>query len=140
LPPERARERAVILPVDEVNQAVLRTLEFARSISDNVTAVHVTDEPEEAEAVRHQWEDIVPDAPIIIIESPYRSFLAPMLTYIDAIDRADPEATITVVLPEFVPAHFWEGVLHNQSAVRLKKALLHRPNTVLIDVPYHLRP
>lgn len=142
LPPagESRRGRFVLVPVDEINQAVLRTIEFARSISDQATAVHVTDDIEEAEALRARWEATLPDTPIVIIESPYRSFLAPMLSYIDAMDQIDPEAYITVVLPEFVPAHFWEGILHNQSAVRLKKALLHRPNTILIDVPYHLEP
>lgn len=63
---------------------------------------------------------------------------APMLTYIDMIDRADPGAYVTVVLPEFVPAHVWQGWLHNQSAGRLKRALRNRPNTVVINVPYHL--
>lgn len=140
VPEGRDRSRAVVMPVDELNQAVLHTLEFARTISNNITAVHITDEVEEGEALRKQWEEAVPDAPIVIIESPYRSFLAPMLTYIDAIDRVDPGAYITVVLPEFIPAHFWEGLLHNQSAIRLKRALLRRPNTVLINVPYHLKP
>ncbi|MEX0786007.1 MAG: APC family permease [Dehalococcoidia bacterium] len=136
---ERGPARPIIVPVEELNQAVLRTLDYARSLSNNVTAVHVSDEVEQGEALRAQWDRMVTDIPIVIIESPYRSFLAPMLAYIDAVDRADPGAYITVVLPEFVPAHFWEGILHNQSAVPLKRALLHRPNTVLIDVPYHLR-
>jgi hypothetical protein len=139
-PSETARGRVVLVPVDDLNQAVLRTIDFAGTISDNVTAVHVTDDIEESEKLRTHWDATVPETPLVIIESPYRSFLAPMLTYIDAIDQLDPEAYITVVLPEFVPAHFWEGILHNQSSVRLKKALLHRPNTVLIDVPYHLQP
>jgi amino acid transporter len=139
IPPEtRGSGRAVLVPVDEVNKAVLRTLEFARTISNNVTAVHITDEAEEGEALRRQWEALVPDIPIVIIESPYRSFLAPMLAYVDAMDKIDPAAYITVVLPEFVPAHFWEGLLHNQSAVRLKNALMHRPNTVIVSVPYQL--
>jgi amino acid transporter len=135
---DRGRERPVVVPVDELNQAVLRTLEYARSISNNVTAVHVSDDIEEAEALRERWEEAVADTPIVIIESPYRSLLAPMLTYIDTLDQIDPGAYITVVLPEYVPAHFWEGLLHNQSAMRLKKALLRRKNTVVIDVPYHL--
>jgi amino acid transporter len=138
-PADQGRGRAVIMPIDELNQAVVHTLEFAKTISDNVTAVHITDDVEDGETLRASWEDAVPDTPIVIIESPYRSFLAPMLAYIDGIDRADPGAYITVVLPEFVPAHFWEGILHNQSASRLKRALIHRPNTVLINVPYHLR-
>jgi hypothetical protein len=142
LPPlrdDRGAGRPVILPVDELNQAVLRTVEYARTISDNITAVHVTDSFDDGEAVREAWEAAVSDVPIVVVESPYRSLLAPMLTYIDAVDQLDPGSYITVILPEFVPAHFWEGLLHNQSAQRLKRALLHRPNTVLIDVPYQLR-
>ena len=135
---DRYRERPALVPVDEVNQAVLRTVEYARTISDNVTAVHVTDDREEGERFRERWEELALDAALVVIESPYRSFLAPMLTYIDALDRVDPGAYITVVIPEFVPAHFWEGLLHNQSAIRLKKELMHRPNTIVIDVPYHL--
>jgi hypothetical protein len=138
-PADHGRQRAVIIPIDELNQAVLHTLQFARTVSDNVTAVHITDNVEDGEALRSVWEDAVPDTPIVIIESPFRSFVAPMLAYIDGIDRIDPGAYITVVLPEFVPAHFWEGLLHNQSSGRLKRALIHRPNTVLINVPYHLR-
>jgi amino acid transporter len=136
---ERGSGRPVILPVDELNQAVLRTVEYARTISDSVTAVHITDSFDEGETVRQAWEAAVPDVPMVVVESPYRSFLTPMLTYIDAVDQLDPGSYITVILPEFVPAHFWEGLLHNQSAQRLKRALLHRPNTVLIDVPYQLR-
>jgi amino acid transporter len=135
---ERGRGRAILMPVDAVNRAVLHTLDFARSLSGNVTAVHITDELEEGEALRERWDRTVPDTPIVIIESPYRSFVAPMLTYIDMIDRADPGAYVTVVLPEFVPAHVWQGWLHNQSAGRLKRALRSRPNTVVINVPYHL--
>ncbi|MBI4571374.1 MAG: amino acid permease, partial [Chloroflexi bacterium] len=135
---ERGPVRPVLVPVDELNQAVVRTLDYARSISTNVTAIHVTDEVEEGEALREAWERVVPEVPLVIIESPYRSLIAPMLAYIDAVDRLDPGAYITVVVPEFVPARFWQGFLHNQSAVRLKRALLRRPNTVLIDIPYHL--
>ena len=140
-PGEQARPSggpAVIVPVDDLNRAVLRTLAYARSVSSNVTAVHVTDELAEGERLRERWDATVPDVPIVIVESPYRSFLGPMLAYIDAADRADPGQSITVVLPEYVPARFWQGWLHNQSAGRLKRALLRRPNTVVIDVRYHL--
>ena len=119
---------------------MLRALDYACSISDNVTAVHLTDEVEEGETLRKRWQETIPETPIVVIESPYRSYVGPMLIYIDALDRAEPGAPITVVLPEFVPAHFWEGLLHNQSALRLKRALLHRPNTVIIGVPYQLEP
>ena len=134
------RRHAVLVPIDDLNRAVLRTLDYARNLSENVTALHVTDDPKEADELRERWEQVVPDVPLVTIESPYRSLIAPVFAYIDALDRATPGVGVTVVLPEFVPAHFWEGLLHNQSAIRLKRALLHRPNTVVIDVPYHLRP
>jgi hypothetical protein len=133
------REHAVLVPIDDLNRAVLRTIDYARNLSENVTALHVTDDPKEADELRERWERVVPDVPIVTIESPYRSLIAPVFAYIDALDKATPGIGVTVVLPEFVPAHFWEGLLHNQSAVRLKRALLKRPNTVVIDVPYHLR-
>ncbi len=139
--PRRGNHRVqnVIVPVDELNRAVLRTVDYARSLSDDVTAIHITDDPAEAEALRAEWEERVPDIPIVILESPYRALVAPFLAYIDALDRANPGARITVVLPEFVPAQLWQRLLHNQPAVRLRHALQARPNTVAVNVPYHLR-
>jgi amino acid transporter len=131
--------QAVLVPVDELNEAVHRTVQYARSISENVTALHVSDSMEEAEGLRQRWEELLPDVPLVVIESPYRSFIAPILAYIDALDRSRPGEIITVALPEFVPEHFWQGTLHNQSAIPLKRALLSRANTVVIGVPYHLK-
>jgi amino acid transporter len=133
------RGQTVIVPVDGINRAVLRTVDYARTLSEDVTAVHVTDDLEKAEELRTEWEAQIPDVPIVIIESPYRALVAPFLAYIDAVDRANPNARITVVLPEFVPAQVWQGLLHNQPALRLKRALLSRPNTAVVDVLYHLR-
>jgi hypothetical protein len=76
---------------------------------------------------------------LTIIESPFRSLVGPLLAYIDAMHAQHPGKTLTVVLPEMVPAHWWEQVLHNQTALRLKGALLFRPGVVVADVPYHLR-
>jgi hypothetical protein len=75
---------------------------------------------------------------LTIIESPYRSLVGPLMAYIDAMHAQHPDKTLTVVLPEMVPAHWWEQVLHNQTALRLKAALLFRPGIVVADVPYHL--
>ncbi|MDI6857510.1 MAG: APC family permease [Dehalococcoidia bacterium] len=138
-PVGNGRGQTVIVPVDGVNRAVLRTVDYARSLSDDVTAVHVTDDLQAAEQLRAEWEEKIPDVPIVIVESPYRALVAPFLAYIDAVDRANPNARITVVLPEFVPVHVWQGLLHNQPALRLKRALLARPNTAVVDVLYHLR-
>jgi hypothetical protein len=136
--PRIAGDHAAIIPVAEINKAVLRTNAYAKQHSRNVTAVHITDDLESAERFREQWDEVEPDIPLVVIESPYRSFTAPLLSYIDQIDRADPGQPVTVILPEFVPRHWWQAPLHNQTALRLKAALLFRPNTVVIDVPYHL--
>ena len=131
--------QTVIVPVDGLDRAVLRTIEYARSLSQNVTAVHITDDVEKAEALRAEWEESIPDVPIVIVESPYRALVAPFLAYVDAVDRASPQGRMTVVLPEFVPAHVWQGLLHNQPAARLRRALSRRPNTAVVNVLYHLR-
>ncbi len=128
----------VIMPVDELNRATARALAYARSISHNVTAFHVTDDVEEAEHLRRNWDQRVLDVPLLIVESEYRSLLGPVLSYIDALGRSDPNQTVTVVLPEYVARWPWQRMLHNQSSQRLKKALLDRPQTVVIEVPYHL--
>lgn len=129
----------VIVPVSRIDLAALHALSFARSISPNVTAVHITDDPAEAEQIREGWDRWARAVPLVIVESPYRALLPPLLAYIDARHREDPARPITVVLAEFVPEHIWEYVLHNQTTLRLKLALFFRPNTVVVDVPYHPR-
>lgn len=138
-PVNTGSSQAVIVPVDGLDRAVLRTIEYARSMSQNVTAVYVTDDVEKAEELRAEWEASIPDVPIVIVESPYRALVAPFLAYVDAVDRASPQGRMTVVLPEFVPAHVWQGLLHNQPAARLRRALSRRPNTAVVNVLYHLR-
>jgi amino acid transporter len=131
-------EHTVIVPVAAVNRVAKQTLAYARSISPNVTAVHITDDEQEIEQMRESWEALVSDIPLVIIESPYRSLVGPLLSYLDEIDRQRPDDTLTVVLPEFIARHWWEQVLHNQTALRIKAALLFRPGTVVTSVPYHL--
>jgi amino acid transporter len=137
--PVGTRQRqTVLVPVDEINQAVLQTIAYARTISPNVAALHVTDDLETARQLRAEWESTILDVELVIIDSPYRSFVAPVISYIDALNRSDPGQYVTVVLPEFRTAWPWQRFLHNQSARRLKNALLDRPHTVVTEVPYHL--
>ena len=131
--------QTVIVLVEGLDRAVLRTIEYARSSSRNVTAVYITDDVKEAETLRSQWEEMIPDVPMVIVESPYRALVAPFLAYIDAVDRAHPQGRITVVLPEFVPAHEWQSFLHNQPATRLRRAVSKRPNTAVANILYQLR-
>jgi hypothetical protein len=98
--------------------------------------VHVSTSRASAEDFRARWKRLETDVDLDILESPFRSLLQPLLRYIDAIDKSD-DRPITVVLSEFVPRHWWEWLLHSQTAFRLKASLLFRPNTIVIDVPYH---
>jgi amino acid transporter len=131
-----------IVPVSRLNPITLTALQYARSLSPVVTAVHIVEgeDPREAEEFSREWEELLPDTDIslVLIESPYRSLIGPLLSYIDALDRQTPDDTVTVVLPESLPSKPWEYILHNQTALRLKAALLFRPNTVVSDVPHVL--
>lgn len=136
----------VIVPVARLDRAALQAIAFARSISPFVRAVHIATSEESARHFRERWErwkgkDLVdgrPEIPLDVIDSPYRSLIQPLLKYIDRIDQRD-RRPITIVLAEFVPRHWWEFILHSQTAFRLRAALLFRPNTIVIDVPYHFR-
>ena len=138
-PEARPRNQPVLVPVDKVNEAVRLAVDYARKTSENVTALHVSDDVSEADELGQRWEEVIPDVPLVVIESPYRSLIIPILTYIDALDHSHPGETITVLLPELVPARPWHRFLHNQSAAHLKKALRARPNTLVVGVPYLLR-
>ena len=132
--------RAVV-PVAELGVPARQALAYARAVApDNghVVAVHVTDDVATAEHLRRQWQEWAPGVEMVIIESPFRSLNGPLLAYIDALKESNPGDTITVVLPEYVPSHWWEHLLHNQTALRLKAALLFHPGIVVTNVPYHM--
>jgi amino acid transporter len=134
------REQRVVVPVNGINRAVIQAVNFGRTMSHDVRAVYVTEDPEDAEAIRARWERQIPGVPLFIVESPYRAVIAPILAYLDVLDKAwppDKEAPITiVVLPEYVARHWWERLLYNQTAKRLKQAIVGREHTVIADVPY----
>lgn len=126
----------VIIPVARLDRATLQAVAFARSISPTVRAVHIASTAQSAEEFARRWRRWTTEVPLDVIESPYRSLLQPLLRYIERIDERD-DRPITVVLAEFVPRNWWEFILHSQTALRLKLSLLFRPNTIVIDIPYH---
>ena len=138
-PPYRREDRAVV-PVTSLNRAVVRALDVGRSISHDVRAVLVSDDPHEANKIREEWARAIPDVPLVVVESPYRALTGPFVAYLDVLDWAwppDKEAPITfVVLPEYVPRRWWERILYNQSTNPIRRALVGRPNTVVTNVPY----
>ena len=134
------REERVVVPIPGMNRAVVQAVNVARSIADDVRAVFITDEPEDAEALRKQWERQMPGVPLVVVESPYRALVGPLEAYLDVLDAAwppDKEAPVTfVVLPEYVARRWWERILYNQSVKRLRSSLLGRHHTVVVNVPY----
>jgi hypothetical protein len=134
------RDERVIVPVPGINRAVVQAINVARSIAPSVQAVLVSDEPEEATRIRENWRIQLPEVPLVVVESPYRALVAPLLAYLDVLDQQWPQdkaAPITfVVIPEFVARSWWERILYNQSARRLRQALLGRRHTVVVNVPY----
>jgi amino acid transporter len=131
-------EPILVVPVPGLNRVVARTIGYARALSENVTAIHVTDDMEAADELRKRWKAWDSDVPLVILESKYRALTGPLMHYLDAVSKKNPDSPITVVLAEYVPRRWWEWPLHNQTALRLKGALFFRPNTCVIDVPYHL--
>jgi len=134
------RQERVVVPVPGFNRAVVQAVNVGRSIASDVRAVLISDEPTEAALIRERWERQLPDVPLVIVESPYRALIGPLLAYLDVLDLAwppDEDAPITfVVIPEYVARSWWERLLYNQSANRLRAALLGRPHTVVVNVPY----
>jgi amino acid transporter len=134
----------VLVPIARLDRAAVRALAFALSVSPKVRAVHLATSEETAISFRGRWERWVGrtadgrELPLDVIVSPFRTLLQPLLRYIDRIAERE-RGPITVVLAEYVPRHWWEFILHSQTAFRLKAALLFRPDTVVIDVPYHPR-
>jgi amino acid transporter len=137
-PPPISRQR-VILPVSGVHRGSLAALRYARSLSHDVTAVYVSMDPAEADKLKDKWEIWGEGVRLVILDSPYRLLLEPLLAYIQQVaDRRQPNEAITIVVPQFVPKHWWNNLLHTQAAWMLRLALLFKPGIVIIDVPYQV--
>ncbi len=137
--PSRPHNPVVIIPIGGVHRGVLKALEFARSLSPDVTAVHVETSNEEGERVRKKWEQWGDGVRLISLKSPYRSIAGPLIQYLNQVrEEMQRDDVITVVLPQFVPANWWENLLHGQSAWLIRLALLFREDYIVIDVPYHI--
>jgi len=134
------REQRAVVPVNGINRAVVQAVTFARTVAQDVRAVYVTEDATDAENLRHRWEQQLPGVPLVIVESPYRAIVEPFIAYLDVLAETwppDREAPVTiVVLPEYVAKRWWDRVLYNQTAKRLKAAIVGREHTVVADVPY----
>ena len=138
-PPPKATRHRVILPISGVHQGSLAALRYARLLSDDITAVHISIDPVETEKVQQKWETWGEGTRLVIVDSPFRLFLEPLLEYIEEIiAQRQPNETITIVVPEFIPVKRWHDFLHMQTAKLLRSELLSRPGVVVTDVPYQV--
>jgi len=137
--PPPARRQRVLIPISGVHRGTVSALRYAMSLSDDVTAGHVSINPEESEAVRRKWEIWGEGARLVILESPYRLFLEPLINYVEEIlAQRQNNDTVTIVVPQFVAHRWWHNLLHTQTALFLRLALMFRHGIVITDVPYHV--
>lgn len=136
----RPVKHEVIVPISGVHRGVLQALEYAKAIAGggHVTAIYINVDDEATQKLREKWSGWIDGVELVVIASPYRSLIGPLVRYIDRRLTLHPSNVITVVLPEFVPAKWWHHLLHNQSSLMLKGALLFKHNVIVISVPYHL--
>jgi amino acid transporter len=136
-PPAR-RHNTVLVPISGVQRAVVEALQYARSMSDDVQAVYVNVDPGATDALKRDWSKWGEGVRLVVLDSPYRSLMEPLLEHIEQTQAANPEDYITVILPEFLPARWWHHLLHNQRALLIKGALLFRKHVIVTSVPFHL--
>ena len=135
----RPRRNTVVVLVGNVNGGVLQALSYAKSLNPNyLVAVRLVDSDEEAAEVNKVWLDAGFDIPLETVYSPYRELRRPLLEFLDRLDEKYENDNVTVIIPEFVVSHWWENILHNQSALRIKRWLLFRRGTMVTSVPYHI--
>lgn len=139
LEPPPPLRNTVIVPVSTLHRGVINALKYAQAIAPgNVTAVHISMDDEQTQKVRDKWAKWGDGVPLVVVDSPYRSLVRPLMDYIEETDRRYSNDMITVVLPEFIARRWWHNLLHNQTSLLLKGALLFRKNTVVTSVPYRL--
>jgi amino acid transporter len=136
--PPMPRKNIVIIPISGVNRAVIRAVDYARSRGADIRAVLVDVDKEHTAKVEIQWAQWGCGVQLVVLPSPYRSVMMTLLDYIEELLEKDPNGWVTVVIPEILPARWWQNILHNQRALMLKGALLFKERVILTDVPFHL--
>ncbi len=135
----------IVIPISGVHRGIVDAIDYARSMSNNITGVYIELEPGSSGRIQELWLRWFPDIPLVTVQSPYRSIIGPLLDFLDETDRQHNDGQLAaVVLPEFIPAKWWQNLLHNQTSRSIKNALLYRRRNlgfqrVIIDVPYHLK-
>jgi len=138
-PPSVPKQNVIIMLVHSLNASTMQALEFARSLGGECIALHINIVPEEAEQLKSLWQKDVPDVRLVILNSPYRSLVKPVIKYVSALNAERPNVRITVIIGEFVSDKWWHTFLHGNSGLMLKLALLNRPEIVVANVRYSVK-
>jgi len=137
--PPPPRRNIVIIPINAVNQAVIRAVDYARSRPGEIRAVMVDVDPEATARIQIQWAQWGCGVQLAVLPCPYRSVMSSFLDYVEELLKKEPDTWVTVVIPEILPARWWQNILHNQRALLLKASLLFKDRVILTDVPFHLK-
>ncbi len=136
--PPAPMQHTVLVLVGDLHKGVIQALQYARTLSPSAKAVYVELDPEKTRRLEEKWGKWGCGLPLVVLTSPYRSLLTPFLAYLDHLLAHGENHIVTIIIPEFIPARWWQHLLHNQTALLIKGALLFRKNVVVADVPYHL--
>ena len=136
--PEPVARNTILIPIGGVHKAVVQALRYGRTLSPDVRAVYVNVDEAATDGVRQQWSEWNQGVELVVLESPYRSLIEPLLEYIERVQADNPNGYVTVILPEVVPRRMWHHLLHNQHALLIKGALLFKPHIVVTKVPFHV--
>ena len=132
-------DHMLLVPISGIHRGVIYALEYGKSIaSGHVKAVYVNLNEDATQQLKEKWLTWGEGAELVVLQSPYRSLTRPLLKYIERVSKQSDNLMVTVLLPEFVPAKWWHQLLHNQSSLLLKGALLFRKGVIVTSVPYHL--
>jgi amino acid transporter len=131
-------QHTILVLVGDLHRGVIQALQYARTLSPSAKAVYVELDPDKTRKLEEKWGKWGCGLPLVVLTSPYRSLLTPFLEYLDHLLGMGDNHVVTIIIPEFIPARWWQHLLHNQTALLIKGALLFRKNVVVTDVPYHL--
>jgi len=138
-PPKAVRRHTAVVLISGVHRGVIPALQYGLSLApDNVTAVYVDMDAETTAKLQEKWKQWGSGVPLVVLSSPYRSLVRPLMQYIDELDKHYEDDVLTVILPEFIPSKWWQHLLHNQTALLIKATLLFSKGRVVTSVPYHL--
>jgi len=136
---EKAMTSKVIIPISGVSKIVSKSVDYAKTISNDITVISVAFDDDSAAKLRDKWNELYPDIPLVILRSPYRTLISPILIYIQNLEKEENNNYITVIIPQFTVKRWWHAFLHNKTATILRTLLIHKTNVVVSTIPFHLK-